>query len=67
MASFGFSCPLLFIFDLLCKRVFSLPCIGSAVCSFIYKAGQKHVSKIQPGMKECNSMPKARSEIKHEH
>jgi hypothetical protein len=38
VASLGFSCPLLFIFDLLCKRVSSLPYIRSTVCGFIYKA-----------------------------
>jgi hypothetical protein len=35
----------LFIFDLLCKRFFSSPCIGSAVYGFIYKAGRKIISK----------------------
>jgi hypothetical protein len=45
VASLGLSGPLLFIFDLLYKRVSSLPCISSAVCGFIYKAGQKPVSR----------------------
>jgi hypothetical protein len=29
-----------FIFDLLCKRFSSSPCIGLAVCGFIYKSGE---------------------------
>jgi hypothetical protein len=45
VASRGISCSLLFIFDLLYKRVSSLSCIGSATCGFIYKAGQKSVSR----------------------
>jgi hypothetical protein len=45
MASFGSSWSLLFIFDLLCKRVSSSSYIGLAVCGFIYNAGWKHVSR----------------------
>jgi hypothetical protein len=45
VASIDSSCTLFIYFDLLCKRFFSSPCIGSAVCSFIYKAGRKPVSR----------------------
>jgi hypothetical protein len=40
---FWFFFALLFIFNLLCKRVSSSPYIGLAVCDFIYKEGQKPV------------------------
>jgi hypothetical protein len=43
---FWFFFAFLFIFNLLCKRVSSSPCIGSAVCCFIYKVGRKPVSSI---------------------
>jgi hypothetical protein len=46
-ASFGSSYYLLFILDLLCKRVSSSPCIGSVVCGFIYKTGQNPISREQ--------------------
>jgi hypothetical protein len=42
---FWFFFAFLFIFNLLCKRVSSSPYIGSSVCGFIYKAGQKPVSR----------------------
>jgi hypothetical protein len=37
VASFGFSCFLLLIFDLLCKSFFSPPCIGSIVVALFIK------------------------------
>jgi hypothetical protein len=45
VASVGSSCTFLFIFDLLCKRF--LPChlVSVQSCGFIYKAGQKRVSR----------------------
>jgi hypothetical protein len=40
VASFGFPCFLFFIFDQLCKRFFSLPCIGLAVMALFIKRGE---------------------------
>jgi hypothetical protein len=40
VASFGFPCFLLLIFDLLCKRFSSPPCIGSAVVALFIKRGE---------------------------
>jgi hypothetical protein len=40
VASFGFSCSLLLIFDMLCKRFSSPPCIGLAVVVLFIKRGE---------------------------
>jgi hypothetical protein len=40
VANCGVPCFLLFIFDLLCKRIASSPCIGSAVVALFIKRGE---------------------------